>query len=74
MNALVGASIVSDNTAQIEKGLCAEKGLVFKQDWRWSIHIQGHDLRFSLADLQSSLLTNLAETAYFLLHTCADAC
>ena len=32
------------------------------------IHVQGHDLRFSLADLQSYLLTKLAETACLLLH------
>ena len=50
------------------KGLCAGKGLVIKQDWCWSIHVQGHDLDFSLADLQSYLLTKLAEMACLLFH------
>ena len=54
--------------AQIGKGLCAGKGLVIKQDCCWSIHVQSHDLRFPLADLQSYLLTKLAETACLLLH------
>ena len=68
MNILHGASILSDNVALIGKGLCAGKGLVIKQDWCLSIHVQGHDLRFSLADLQSYLLAILAETACLLLH------
>ena len=68
LNVLVGTSILSDNAAQIGKGLCAGKGLVTKQDWCWSIHVQDHDFHFSHADLQSYLLTKLAETAYFLLH------
>ena len=60
------ASILSDNAAQIGKGLCAGNGLAIKQDWCWSIHVQGHDLCFSLADLQSYLFTKLAETGSFL--------
>ena len=54
--------------AEIGKGLCAGKGLVIKQDWCWNIHDKGHDLRFSPADLQSYLLTKLAEMACLLLH------
>ena len=42
-------------------------GLVIKRDWRWSIHVQGHDLRFSLADLQSRMFTKLAVTVCLLL-------
>ena len=53
--------------AQIGKGLCAGKGLVIKQDCCWSIHVQGHDLRFSDADLQPYLLSKFAETACLLL-------
>ena len=68
MTVLIGTSILSDNAAQISKGLSAEKGLVIKHDWRWSIHVQGHDLRFSHADMQSYLLTKLVETACLLLH------
>ena len=49
LNVLVGTSILSDNAAQIGKGLCAGKGLVIKQDWCWSTHVQGPDLHFSLA-------------------------
>ena len=60
--------MLSDNVAQIGKGVCAGKGLVIKQDWCWSIHVQGHDLHFSLADLQSYPLTKLAEAACLLLH------
>ena len=59
---------MSNNAAQTGKGLCHGKGLVIKQDWCWSIHIQGHDLRFSLANLQSYLSTKLAEMACLLLH------
>ena len=44
---LFGASILSDNAAQVGKGLCAGKGMVIKQDWCWSIHVQCQDLRFS---------------------------
>ena len=68
MNVLVGISILSDNTAQIGKGLCAGKGLAIKQDWCWSIHVQGHDLHFSFADLQSYLLIKLHETVCLLLY------
>ena len=68
MNVLVGTSILCNNAAQIGKGLCSGKLLVIKQDWRWSIRVQGHDLRFSHADLQSYLLTRLAETACLFLH------
>ena len=68
LNVLVGASILSDNAAQIGEGLCAGKGLVIKQDWCWSTHVQGHDLCFCLVDLQSYLLTTLAETVCLLLH------
>ena len=68
LNVLVGTSILSGNAAKISKGLCAGKGLVIKQDWCWSSHVQGHDLHFSLADLQSYLMTKLAETVCLLLH------
>ena len=43
------------------------RGLVIKQDWCWSITVQGHDLRFPLADLQY-MLTKLVETECLLLH------
>ena len=36
-----------------------------------SVHVQGHDLRFSLADLRSYLMTKLADTACLLLHVLA---
>ena len=68
LNVLVGTSILSDNAAKIGKGLCAVKGLVIKQDWCWSIHFHGHDLRFSLADLQSYPVTKLAQMPCLLLH------
>ena len=58
--------MLSDNVAQIGKGVCAGKGLVIKQDWCWRIYVQGHDLRFFLADLHSCLLTKLAGTACLL--------
>ena len=68
LNILLGASMLSDNVAQIGKGVCAGKGLVIKQDWCWRIYVQGHDLRFFLADLQSNELTKLAETVRLLSH------